>query len=81
MDLKILEKDGWEELEDFYDAKVDRDELWTLVGAGRFVEATSLLYDAGYDFEEDTNIEIWMIATPDDIVGKIYRVWVLEKEA
>lgn len=81
MDLEILESEGWEELEDLEDAlaqgaRVDIYDIWDAIGAGNRIEVQKMLEGLGYEFENDNTFRI--VATPDDIRGEVFRVWVKE---
>lgn len=78
-DIKILKKDGWEELGEVVEAIVSRDldikSLWN-AAARRDTKAAELaLIEAGYDLKGSlTGFRV--IAIPDDIRGESFRVWV-----
>jgi hypothetical protein len=82
-DLKILEKHGYEELDDveaaIKDGALNIDALWAAVGQGDTPQAALVLFEAGFDLE-DVELgdirDVTVIATPDDILGKHYRIWV-----
>jgi hypothetical protein len=78
-DVKILKKEGWEELDEVVEAitegSLQIDALWSASGQGDVPTAQQVLLDAGYDLE-GTVKGIRVIALPDDIRGEIYRVWV-----
>jgi hypothetical protein len=81
-DVKILKKEGWEELngvvEAIVEGSLDIDALWRAAGHGDVPTAQQALLDAGYDLE-GTVKGVRVIALPDDIRGEIYRVWVKYK--
>jgi len=82
-DLKVLEKDGWEELDDVESAitegALDIRKLWASVGQGDTAQAALTLFEAGFDLD-DAEVEgvkdVTIISTPDDILGQHYRIWV-----
>ena len=82
-ELKILEKNGRTELEDvevaIKEGALDIGKLWAAVGQGDTAQAAILLFEAGYDLD-DADVEnvkdVTVIALPDDILGKHYRIWV-----
>lgn len=82
-DLKILEKDGNEELEGVEDAikdgSLDIKKLWTAVAQADTAQAAIILFEAGFDLD-DVEVEdvtdVTVVSTPDDILGEHYRIWV-----
>jgi hypothetical protein len=82
-DLKVLEKDGWEELDDVEDAikqgALDIKKLWASVGQADTAQAALTLFEAGFDLD-DVEVEdvkdVSIISIPDDILGEHYRIWV-----
>lgn len=78
-DVKILKKDGWEELGDIAAAIMDRaldiTALWNAAGRMDVEAAQQLLLDAGYDLK-GTVKKFRLIAIPDDIRGESFRIWV-----
>lgn len=81
-DLKILEKDGYVELEDVMGAikegALNIKKLWALCGKGDTEEAALTLFEGGFgeDGEEPGHIRnIIVISQPDDMNGEFYRIW------
>lgn len=78
---------GWEELDDIQAALsdgLDVRELWGAAGQGRWKDAFAILASAGYDelVDEDGTSEwddVWVMRTPDDILGEVLRVFVHRK--
>lgn len=81
-DFKLLEKDGYVELEDVSGAMgdgLDILKLWSAVGQGETKQAAEMLLDVGYGEEDEVPEsfqDIVVIAVPDDWHGKFYRIWV-----
>jgi hypothetical protein len=69
---------GYKELpevnEAIQDGDLGIDALWKAAGAADFERVTQVLLDAGYDLEGAVR-DIRLIATPDDLLGERYRVW------
>jgi hypothetical protein len=83
-DLIIRESDGWDELEDFFDALRSSGavkELWDAAASGDMVVVRETLEQMGYfDDEDDLRVVAFrIIAEPDDIHGDYYRAWVKTK--
>ena len=81
-DVKILKKDGWEELGEVFEAIIERelniDSLWRAAAQGDTKMAELVLLEAGYDLKGSlTGLRV--IAIPDDIRGESFRVWVKYK--
>lgn len=80
-DLMIREEDGWEELQDVEGAAtsgaLDVDALWAAVGQGNAEEAADMVMDAGWAFDESEKVVgVRMVAVPDDMLGRLRRIWV-----
>jgi len=83
VDLTVLEKDGWDELNNVEDAikdgALDIKRLWTSVGQGDTAQAAIIIFEAGF-FLEDAEVEdikdVTVVSVPDDILGDRYRIWV-----
>lgn len=78
-DVKILKKDGWEELVEVSEAiiyrELDIDSLWRAAAQEDTRAAELALLEAGYDLKGSlTGFRV--IAIPDDIRGESFRVWV-----
>lgn len=84
-DLKILEKDGWLEVDGFEGAVIGGQvvitEFWAYAGQGDAASMAAMLVEAGLlsEDEEAAVREVRVAVFPDDIVGDVYRVWVLTK--
>lgn len=88
-DLKILEKDGYFELENVSDAvrsgSLRIGKLWESVAQADTAQAAIHLFEAGFDLTNeddgsDVQVEqvkdVIVISEPDDISGENYRIWV-----
>ncbi len=84
-DLKITEKDGYEELEYVQESiksgDLDVQALWKLIGHGDTDAAVQMLWEAGFDIDEEEleggEIEdVRIVSTPDDVLGIFYRIWI-----
>ena len=87
-DLKILEKSGYEELEDvegaIRDGGFDIEALWRAVGQADTALAAGILYRAGFDLdaEEVEQVkDVVVVSVPDDILGEHYRIWIKVTES
>lgn len=74
--------DDWEELEEaaafIQHDGLNIDRVWAAVGQGDDDRAARELAKF-YDFDEYNRIEVFVAATPDDIVGDLYRIWIRPK--
>ncbi len=84
-DLKITERDDYEELENVQDAiadgGLDIDALWKLVATKDIDEAAKMLYEAGFEIDEEevesgAIDDVKIVSTPDDVLGDFYRIWI-----
>lgn len=87
-DFVIRESDGWIELDDVESSisrgELHAEELWTLVGQGRWEDATELLASSGFEnqlfwphwYGELPEHVVQVVQMPDDIRGAHTRVWV-----
>lgn len=82
-DLKILEKDGYEEVEAvnaaIKDGGLDIKALWTAVARGDTDQAAIILFEAGLDVGEqevEGIRDVVLVCVPDSVLGEFYRVWV-----
>lgn len=87
-DLKILEKNGYEELDDAQKAIAAGDlnikALWKAVADGDTEAAALALFEAGFgqDGEEPSDVkDVIVMSTPDDRLGDRYRVWIRMTES
>jgi len=81
-DFKILERDGWYEV-DVSEAEFVLSDLWNAVGKGAFLEAAVLLFNAELLQERNWKdvVGVRVISVPDDIRGEWIRIWVRFKPA
>lgn len=86
-DLKILRRDGYQELSGIQDAirngSLKIRDLWQAVGQGDTDRGALILFEAGFGKEDDLseNIrDIVVVSVPDDIHGEFYRIWVKRKK-
>jgi len=81
-DFKILEQDGWYEV-DASEATFVLSDLWNAVGKGGYMEAAVLLFGAGLLWERNWRdvAGVRVISIPDDVRGEWIRVWVRFKPA
>jgi hypothetical protein len=82
-DLKIIEKNGYEELDDAQNAISSKDldikALWKAVADGDTEAAALVLFEAGFgeDGEEPADVkDVIVMSTPDSRLGDRYRVWI-----
>lgn len=87
-DLKILEKNGYEELDDVQSAveekALDMKALWKAVGEADTEAAALILFEAGFGLEGEGPSDVKdviVVSMPDDRLGDRYRIWIKMSEA